>query len=267
MSGQAYVGTSKRSFRHALLRLLQTDYGLVGSQKILKMLVEDVEQLVNEFYPAPERLRNGWMVFTGTKASGSRARPGQSASDHDLVTLAWPVLTAEDLQRLTQVGDAKENRSKWFQQRLVRLVEYGQQHSQGPVLLTQADLAVMTGLTTVQVSKLLEAARKVTDKPLMTKGYYFDQGMRPSHKKEIIALYEGGLDEAAIARRSKHAIQSVGRYVRDYERVKKLVRRKTPTEEIGQLLGMQPSVVQAYLEMMKKHHPELNYNRNDQDGP
>lgn len=267
MSGQAYVGTSKRNFRHALLRLLETDYGLLGSRRILEMLVEDVEMLVNEFYPAPERLSNGWMVFTGTKASGGRARPGQSASDHDLVTLAWPVLTTEDVEQLAKTGETKEKRSKWFQRRLVRIVEHGQQHSPGPVLLTQADLAAMTGLTTVQVSQLLEAARKATDKPLMTKGYYFDQGMRPSHKKEIISLYEEGLDEAAIARRSNHAIQSVGRYVRDYERVKKLVRRKTPTEEIGPLLGMQPSVVQAYLEMVKKHHPKLHRNGNDQNRP
>lgn len=262
MSGHAYVGTSKRTFRNALLRLLETDYGLLGSRRVLEMLVEDVEQLVNDFYPAPERLSNGWMVFTGTKASGNRARPGQSASDHELVTLAWPVLTAKDVQKLTQVGDAKEARSKWFKERLVRVVEYGRQHPRGPVLLTQADMAAMTGLTTVKVSLLLEAARKATGKPLVTKGYYFDQGMRPSHKKEIIALYEQGLDEATIARKSNHAMRSVGRYLRDYERVKMLVRRKTPNQQIGQLLEMQPSVVQAYLKMVEIHHPDLDQNGN-----
>jgi hypothetical protein len=267
MSGQAYVGTSKRTFRHALRHLLETDYGLVGSHRVLEMLVEDVEQLVDEFYPAPERLKNGWMVFTGTKASGHRARPGQSASDHELVTLAWPVLTAEDVQKLTQVGDTQEGRSQWNQGRLVRLVEYGQQYPQGPVLLTQADLAAMTGLTTVKVCLLLEAARKATGKPLVTKGYYFDQGMRPSHKKEIIDLYEQGLDEIAIARQSNHAIQSVGRYLRDYERVKMLVRRKTPEEQIGQLLEMQPSVVQAYLKMVKAHHPDMKKNGNEPKDP
>jgi hypothetical protein len=263
MSGQAYVGTSKRTFGHALLRLLETDYGLLGSRRVLEMLVEDVGQLVNEFYPAPERLSNGWMVFTGTKASGRRARPGQSASDHDLVTLAWPVLTAKDVQQLTRAGDTTEGRNKWFQDRLVRIVDYGRQHPQGPVLLTQADLAAMTGLTTVKVSKLLQVARKTTSKPLVTKGYYFDQGMRPSHKEEIVALYEQGLDEAMIARQSNHAIQSVGRYLRDYDRVKMLVQRKTPTEQMGQLLEMQPSVIQAYLKMVKQHHPELVENENN----
>ena len=46
MSGRAYVGTSKRTFRHALLRLLETDYGLLGSRRVLDMLAEDIEVLV-----------------------------------------------------------------------------------------------------------------------------------------------------------------------------------------------------------------------------
>ncbi|TLM98812.1 DUF1670 domain-containing protein, partial [bacterium] len=233
MSGQAYVGTSKRTFRHALLRLLETDYGLLGSRRVLDMLAEDVERLVSRFYPPPERLNNGWMIFTGTKASGSRAYPGQSASDHELVTLAWPVLMPEDIQRLTQAPGTKQARRQWFQDRLVRLIEYGCNHPQGPVLLTHADLAAMTGLALEEVCWLLKAARQETGKQLMTKGYYFDQGMRPSHKEEIIALYEQGLDEAEIARRSGHAPQSVGRYLRDYERIKMLLRKKTPTEQIG----------------------------------
>ena len=44
--------------------------------------------------------------------------------------------------------------------------------------------------------------------------------MRPSHKDQIVALYEAGLDEADIARQSQHEPTSVGKYIRDYERVK-----------------------------------------------
>ena len=83
---------------------------------------------------------------------------------------------------------------------MVRLLEHGWQHPDGPVLLTQADLSLLLGLTTVEVSTLLQAARQATGKPLLTKGYFFDQGMRPTHKAEIIALYERGMDEADIAR-------------------------------------------------------------------
>ena len=115
----------------------------------------------------------------------------------------------------------------------------------------------MLGLTTVQVSLLLKEARQTTGKPLPTKGYYFDQGRRPSHKAEIIALYEQGLDETEIARRSQHAQTSVGRYIRDYERVKLLVQRRIPVEQMTRLIEMQPSVVDAYVKLVSQYHPEL----------
>ncbi len=116
----------------------------------------------------------------------------------------------------------------------------------------------MLGLTTVQVSLLLKEARQRTGKALPTKGYYFDQGRRPSHKAEIIALYEQGLDEVEIARRTQHAQSSVGRYIRDYERVKLLLKRAIPVEQMAQLIEMQPSVVDAYVKLVGQYHPDLS---------
>ncbi len=259
-SGQAYVGATKRTFRHAMCHLLETDYGLLGSRRVLELLAEDLQGMVEQFYPVPERLSSGWMVLTGTKASGPKARPGQSAGDHDLVTLAWPVLLPEDLQRLASMpkGSAgAQARRAWFQQRLVRIVEYGRHHPEGPVLLALADLSGMTGLRTDQVSRLLAEARRTTGQSLLTKGYYFDQGQRPTHKAEIIALYEAGLDEADIARHTGHAQSSVGRYIRDHERVKLLLTHGTPVERIGPLIEMQPGVVKAYVALVYQYHPEL----------
>ena len=257
MSSQAYVGTAKRTFQQALIHLLETDYGLLGSRRVLALLAEDVERLVNEFYPVPQRLSSGWMVFTGTKASGNKSYPGQSASDHELRTLAWPVVLPEDVKQLTKVGNTKQARQKWFQQRLIRILEYGWDHANGPVLLTLADLSAMTGLDTVEVSQLLKQAREETGKPLLTKGYYFDQGMRSTHKKEIIALYEQGMDEADVARQSGHAQQSVGRYIRDYDRVKTMIQQGFSLDQAIQLLDMQPNVVRAYAKMVEHYHPNL----------
>lgn len=257
MSGTAYVGTAERTFRQALIHLLESGYGVLGSGRILILLAADIECLVDEFYPPQERLRPGWMLFSGTKGDDHKPYPGEAMSAYTLLTLAWPVLTAEDLQQLTSLPETSQARQGWLQQRLIRILEHGLSQPAGPVLLTLADLAAMLGLTTVQVSQLLAAARQQTGKSLPTKGYYFDQGMRPTHKKEIIALYEAGVDEADIARRTGHAAASVGRYIRDYERVKLLLRRGLPAEQISSLIEMQPGVVHAYVEMLQQYHPEL----------
>jgi hypothetical protein len=260
MSGQAYVGTTKRTFQQAVVHLLETDYRLVGSRRVLELIASDLQQLVENFYPAPERLSSGWMVLTGTKASGHKPSPGCSAADHELVTLAWPVALPEDVQQMASWPPGTEKKKaqrRWYRQRLVRIIEYGQNHPDGPVLLTLADLSVMTGLTTVAVSQLLTEARKETGKPLLIKGYYFDQGMRPTHKAEIVAQYEAGMDEADIARQTGHDQASVGHYLRDYERVKLMMTHDTLVDRISLLLDMQPNVVQAYVGMVQQYHPEL----------
>ena len=257
MSSQAYVGSSKRTFQQALIHELETNYGFLNSRRMLTLLATDIQQLVEQFYPRRDHLPAGWVVFAGTKAAGQKPFPGQDASEQTIVTIAWPLLLPEDITWMTTKPDTREQRQKLLQQRIVRLVEHGWQHPDGPVLLTLADLALLLGLTTVEVSALLQDARQATGKPLITKGYFFDQGMRPTHKAEIVALYERSTDKADVARATNHSSTSVGRYLRDYERVKTLVKRSTPLAQIAHLLQLQASVVAAYVELVFTYHPHL----------
>jgi len=257
MNANPYAGTSERTFQQALIYLLEDQYKVLGSRRVLELLAQDVQQLVEQFYPAPERLSNGWMVFTGTRAQGSKAHVGQGGGEHELVTLSWPVLLPEDLEKLTQQPVTQSVRRQWLQQRMLRILEYGYQQAEGPVLLTVADLSSMMGLTMGQIGEMLRTMRQEIGKPLPTKGYYFDQGMRPSHKAEVIALYERGVDEADIARQMSHAPESVGQYIRDYERVKMSLKHGIAVSEIGLMTGMQPNVVRAYAKLIAQYHPEL----------
>jgi intein-encoded DNA endonuclease-like protein len=81
--------------------------------------------------------------------------------------------------------------------------------------------------------------------------------MRPTHKADIIALYENGRDESEIARQTNHAPASVGKYIRDYERVKVLLSYGTSVDDTRVILQMQPSVIRAYLSLIEQHHPKL----------
>ena len=74
MSAQEYVGTAQRTFKAAVVHLLETDYGLLGSRRVLDLLARDLETLVEQFYPVPDHIASGWMVFTGTKASHNKRR-------------------------------------------------------------------------------------------------------------------------------------------------------------------------------------------------
>jgi hypothetical protein len=255
-----YTGTRQRCFQQAARHLLETEYGFIKSRRVMDMLAADMEQLAQQFRPDTAAVPPGWLVFTGTKACGGKAHPGKSAGDYPLVTLAWPVLLPEDVTALEQIPPGKagsQQRQALLKKRLQRIVQHGLQHQDGPVLLTCTDLGLLLGRTNGQISCLLIQLRQETGHPLPTKGYYFDQGIRPTHKADIVALYEQGLDEADIARLSHHAQSSVGRYLRDYERVKLLLRHTIPIEQISSLSGLQPSVVQAYVNLVQQYHPDL----------
>jgi len=255
-----YRGSTQRTFQYAARHLLETEYGFINSRRVIDMLVADMDTLADEFRPQSTCVHPGWMVFTGTKATGGKAHPGKSAGDYPLVTLSWPVLLPEDVASLAQMPPGQQKR-QWhkalLKQRLQRILEYGLQHPDGPVLLTCTDLGLMLGRTNGQISNLLKELRQETGQPLPTKGYYFDQGMRPTHKAEIVALYEQGLDETDIARQSHHAQSSVGRYLRDYERVKLLLKHTIPVAQISSMSGLQPTIVQAYVKLIRQYHPNL----------
>ena len=51
-----YASIEKRTFQAALIHLLESEYRIVGSHRILRVLAEDVEALVEQFYPKAERL-------------------------------------------------------------------------------------------------------------------------------------------------------------------------------------------------------------------
>lgn len=90
MSSADFYGMCDRTFQQALIHLLESQYGMLGSRRVLELLAKDVQKMVEEFYPPPEHLASGWMVFTGTRAIGSKAYPCQGAGEHELVTLAGP---------------------------------------------------------------------------------------------------------------------------------------------------------------------------------
>ena len=255
-----YAGTRQRCFQQAARHLLESEYGFINSRRVIDMLATDMEALAHQFRPEITAVSPGWLVFTGTKATGGKAHPGKSAGDYPLVTLAWPVLLPEDVAALEKMPPGQAGRQQQRQllkQRLQRFVEHGLQHKNGPVLLTCTDLALMLGCTNGHISRLLIELRQETGRTLLTKGYYFDQGVRPTHKAEIVALYEQGMDEADIARHSHHAQSSVGRYLRDYERVKLLLRHTIPVDQISSMSGLQPNVVDAYVKLVRQYHPDL----------
>lgn len=86
-----YASIEKRSFESAMLYLLETEYALLGGRRVLQLLVEDVTELIEEYYPPMEQLVSGELVWTCTADEGKKAEPGKRTEEYKTVTvkLGW----------------------------------------------------------------------------------------------------------------------------------------------------------------------------------
>jgi len=254
----AYGSIEKRTFEAALVYLLETEYGLLGGRRILQLLAEDVMRLVEAFYPTTERAQSGEVIWTCTADEGRKAEPGKRTEEYKTVTVKLPLVTKADLQTRT---DQKTPRSqKWAQatardqRRLVRLIQAAAE--QGG-LLTIAELSVLLNRSYEVTRNLLRDWEAQTGQWLPLKGTQMDQGSQPSHKKEIVRLSEQGLEPPDIARQTNHSLKSVERYLKDYERVKLLLKRGLAVPEISSTIGRGQQVVFEYVDIARQYHPEL----------
>ncbi len=124
-------------------------------------------------------------------------------------------------------------------------------------LLTIAERSVILNKSYEVTRQYVREWEEETGELLPMKGYRMDQGSRPTHKKEIVRLYEQGLEPPDVARETGHSLKAVECYLKDYERVKLLLKRGMEAEEISGLIGRGRRVVIEYVELARQYHPEL----------
>jgi hypothetical protein len=71
-------------------------------------------------------------------------------------------------------------------------------------------------------------------------------------------LHEHGINEVDIARQTNHHIKSVGRYIKTYERVKKLEKIGMDGDEIVRVLRIGNRVAVEYRKIVERFYPEFN---------
>jgi len=254
-----YASIEKRTFESALIHLLETEYGLLGGRRILALLAEDVQGLIDQFYPTTERASSGTLVWTCTADEGRKATAGKRTEEYKAITVQLPFVTSEDLRERTgKMTPARERRAAAARQRdktrLARLVKAAAE--QGG-LLTIAELSVLLNRSYQIISDYVREWQAETGELLPMKGYRMDQGSNPTHKGEIIRLYEQGLEPPDIAHETRHNLKSVERYLQDYERVKMMLKDGDTVDKIRTVTGRGKKVVVEYIEIARTFHPEL----------
>jgi len=253
-----YESITKRDFKTALIRLLETDYKVLGSRRVLVMLADDIEQLHQEYFPQRNRLQSGDLVWQTTKDDGQRQNYGKKTEDYAVQTVILPLIRKEDIER--RIYFKKGDRNSNYRHREVRDIETMVQllqsaRAQGG-LLSGAELSVMMNRALGTIGKYLKAYFEKTGEVLPMKGYVLDQGSNPTHKGIIISLYEQAVSPADIVLKTGHTQAAVDRYIKAYEQVLALVRKKHDAISISQITGRTLNTIRQYLRLVNDFHPK-----------
>jgi len=253
-----YESINKRNFRSAIINLLENEYKILGSRKIIEMLADDLEDLHREYYPKQEQVGYGEIKFTTTKDDGQRQSYGKKTEDYGTITVVLPLITKEDVERRIyyKKGDRNSNykhREARDIETMVRLLKSAK--SQGG-LLSGAELSVLMNRSLSTIRKYLDAYIKKTGEILPLKGYVLDQGSLPTHKGIIISLYEQGISPSDIVLKTSHSQGAVDRYIKHYEQIKKLIKKRMSESAIKEITGRSIKVVREYIKLYKDLNPE-----------
>jgi len=254
-----FESIAKRDFKTALIRLLEQEYKVLGSRRIILMLADDLEQLHQEYFPERNRLQSGDLVWQTTKDDGQRQSYGKKTEDYAVQTVILPLIRKEDIEKriFYRRGERNHTWQHTEERKLVQLERLVKSARSQGGLLSGAEVALLLNLSLTTLGRYLRRYYERHREVLPMKGYVLDQGSNPTHKGIIIEMYEQAVSPAEIVLKTGHAQEAVDRYIKGYDQVLALSRKKHDAVSISQITGRSIHVVRQYLRLVKDFHPEL----------
>ena len=242
MNVPSMIDNKVRNSLHGSIRhLLNTDYKFIIGEKVQEMFASDVVELIQTCYRDSWKLDVGQVLWYGA-ASTEKPHFGKDSKNTPLTPVILTLISGNDLDMKNAGFSDREIREK----KVIRLFfeAYDQK-----ALLTHSDVAFLLHISTGTVSKHVKEYMERTGKIVPTRGIMHDIGRAVTHKKIIITLHKEGYQLPEISRKTNHTEEAADRYIKAYERVKKL-HGKMSVEQISQILGMGRSLVNEYLELI-----------------
>jgi hypothetical protein len=255
-----YGAINKRTYRQAVEHLLESEYKVIGSHRVIECLSEDVETLNRQYFGEAAKLSPGVICWRTQALEDRRIKYAKRTEDYPAKTIYLPLVTEQDVD--TRIVHKKGVRNDNYQvsdkrevAQMVRLLWSA--YHQG-ASLTIGELSVLMNRSLHVIGKYVKQYySQHPEETLPLRGYIYDQGSNPTHKGLIVTLYERGINEADIARQTVHNEKSVARYINHYRRVKQLLERQVKTDDIVRIIGVAKRVVVEYERIAAHFHPKL----------
>jgi hypothetical protein len=256
-----YKTVGRRDFASAVEHMLETEFKLVGSHRVIRMMVESIMALHEEFFPETKNQKPGTILWATTKAGeGAKVSWGKRAEEYGIQLVQLPLVTKAEIESRMVAGpgrDPKENRKKEFRRDMVMAARLLKSAAEQGGLLSGAELSVLMNRSLMKVQEYVRTYEEETGDALPLKGYVLDMGSSPTHKGIICRKFEEGMSPPDIARATGHSLDAVDNYLGTYGRIKMLLRKGFDAETICQVTGKAPRTVAQYLVVVETYQPKL----------
>ncbi len=242
-----YESAMERFAEPALMNFLKAEFPSLGGEKVRKLFVSELMNILDKFYYSNDKIQFGQMRWL---ALSKDTRPTCESPKFIPVTLT--IVSEIDIKKYCN----GVNREEIVQDIIARLLTEAFEQDG---LLSMRDISLILCYDNSYVSALRLKYEKRMKKILHFTGYDMDMGTAISHKTVIIRkVFLEKKEPLQVARETNHSPEAVQRYCLHFNKVKWCVENGMSKQEITIVTGMKSHLIDEYLEIIKEINASLD---------
>lgn len=237
-----YAPLLQKTLQNALAHLIGEQFPRIGGPRIRDLCAAMILDLVDQHVRPAEHLRHGQALWLGI-ATDDPPRRYRRTADTRLVPVVLDLSTSADIDARLDRQSPPER----LQTKAVRLCE--QAHRQG-ALLSNCDLAELLGRDDSAIAAALTRHEEKTGQLVPRRATLHDVGTGLTHKRIICwKRYAEGKEADVVAKETYHTLESVDRYLSQFDRVRHCREQGLTPEKTAFVLNCGTALVHEYLDI------------------
>lgn len=245
-SGKHYSSAHDRFLKPAIVNFFEREFCGMFGPVVRENIADALIDLFNSLCPESSRLKPGQIVWN---ALDKRTRADSHRRKYKPVILS---LVTDDDVSMFEKGLSVATIRKNVMARMIR-----EAYQQGAVLSTR-DLSLLLVSSASALSYQRIEYEKEHHTVLPHTGIIHDMGTTLTHKRLIIYKHVvEKKDPSIVARETNHSQMSVDKYLKDFSRVKTLVKDNKDLDFIHHTTNIARPVIKQYLQIINNYVKEL----------
>jgi len=229
-----------KTLRNALAHRVAKEFPRIGGPRICRLCDDMILEVVFKHMRRQDHVSHGQALWMAVSVNDP-PRQHQKIADTELIPVVLDLCTADDVHRRIERRPAPQR----LLEKALRLCE--QAYQQGG-LLSNCDLAEMLNVSDSQIAHVLAEHERQTNTIVPRRATLHDVGTGVTHKRIICwKRYAEGKEPHIVARETYHTIESVDRYLGQYDRVRHCRLQGLTPEETAHTLACGLALVKEYL--------------------